>query len=122
MARPLCGAVCGDTEKPMSWSDITERTGTMARAADDLLFELLPRAANAYMMELPISVIVVGLVLVSALVVYGTLLPIRKGDVSNVGVVLLFNAAVKATKGLCILGFYGSAIGLIIFGVMRAMP
>ena len=102
--------------------DLTSWVGIIVRGIDDLLFEFLPYAFNHYVVEMPISAIIAVLVLLSGIVVYVTLLPTQRGDVANIGVIMVLNAAVKATKGLAILAFYGSLIGLFGFAIMRMLP
>jgi|GEM_PF-3582376 len=106
----------------MLTQDLTGWVRILARAADELLFRHLPYAFNHYILEMPVSVLIALLVIMSAVVVYVTLIPTQRGDVANIGVVMLFNAAVKAVKGLAVLAFYGSLIGLFAFAVMRMLP
>jgi len=106
----------------MYTQELTGWVRIIARAIDDLLFDFLPYAFNHYFLEMPVSALIAILVIMSAFVVYVTLLPTQRGDVANIGVVMIFNAMVKAAKGLAVLAFYGSLIGLFTFAVLRMLP
>lgn len=106
----------------MPWPDTTNWSGAIARAIDDLLFGQAPSLFGRYLMSAPTPALIALLVLVSGVVVYMTLWPTQKGDVANVGIVLVYNMAVKAVTGICILAFYGSVFGLMAIGIMRLLP
>jgi len=106
----------------MDAQDLTGWVRVLAKAVDEFLFDLLPHAYSRYFGELPLTVIFGLLVLGTGVVVYVSLLPTQRGDIANIGVVMVFNAIGKAIKGLAVLAFYGSVVGLFAFAVMRMLP
>lgn len=106
----------------MSLPNVIDWLRAILAGIDELVFDEGPRFVGRYAGELPMPVIVAGFIVASGAVVYLTLWPTQKGDVSNVGVVMVYNAAVKAVTGLCVLAFYGSVFALMAIGIMRLLP
>lgn len=94
----------------MYWKDMTEGARIIIGILDELLFEMFPLAVERFVEYVPIWALVLMLVPVCGLIVYLTLAPTRRGDVSNVGATMLVNAASKASRGLFVIGFYGSIL------------
>lgn len=112
----------GGEERTMDAQDLTGWVRLAVKAIDEFLFDFLPHAYNRYFAELPLSVVFGLLVLGTGVVVYVSLLPTQRGDVANIGIVMVGNAIAKAAKGLAVLAFYGSLVGLFAFAVMRMLP
>lgn len=91
----------------------------VAKAVDAFIFDVAPRLLDDYILQLPATVLVPGLIFLSALLVFLTMLPMRKGDSVNAGVNMVLNATTKAATGLCVLAFYGSLVTLVMFAIMR---
>ena len=106
----------------MSLNEVSEWVRMFAKAFDAVLFEVAPRVLNDYLLELPATILVPGLILLSAIIVFLTMLPMRQGDSVNAGVNMVINATTKAATGVCILAFYGSLVTLVLFAIMRWTP
>ena len=106
----------------MSLHEISNWVRMIAKAFDTFVFEVAPAILNDYILEMPPTVLIPALVLLSAIVVFLTMLPMREGDSVNAGVNMVCNAAAKAATGVCILAFYGSMITLVLFAIMRWTP
>lgn len=101
------------------WGDLVEGMRLIIGVIDDLLFEQLPYLADRYITQLPLWAVGGTLTLLVAGVVFLTLAPTKRGDMANVGVTMVANFAVKASKGLFTLGFYGSILLVFTIIVMR---
>lgn len=103
----------------MSWKDLTDAARIIIDIVDELLFEIVPYAFDKYITEIPIWILLAVMTLISAATIYLTLAPTRRGDMSNVGMIMLMNAAAKASRGLFVLGFYGSIFMVFAIVVLR---
>ncbi len=103
----------------VSLQDVSDWVRMIAKAADAFVFEVAPRVLDDYVLALPATVLVPGLIFLSALLVFLTMLPMRQGDSVNAGFNMVANAAGKAATGLCVLAFYGALIMLFLFAIMR---
>jgi len=101
------------------WDDLVEGTRLIIGVIDDLLFEQIPYLIDRYITQLPLWVVGGTLTLLVAVVVFLTFAPTKHGDMANVGATMVANFAVKASKGLFTLGFYGSILMVFTIVVMR---
>lgn len=101
------------------WDDLIEGMRLIIGVIDDLLFEQLPFLIDRYITQLPIWAVGMTLTVLVAAVIFMTLVPTKRGDMANVGVTMVTSFAVKASKGLFTLGFYGSILLVFTIVIMR---
>lgn len=103
------------------WDDLIEGARIIIGVIDDLLFEQLPYLVDRYITQLPLWAVAISLTIVVAGVVFITLAPTRRGDMANSGVSMVANMAVKASRGIFTLGFYGSIMMVFAIICMRSI-
>ena len=103
------------------WEYLVDGTRVIIGVADDLLFEQLPYVFDRYFTQLPLWAVGLTLTLLTAVTVFISLAPTRRGDMTNTGAALVANFAVKASKGIFTLGFYGSIMMVFAILFMRHM-
>lgn len=103
----------------MSWKEMTDGAKIVVDVLDEIVFEALPYAFDEYFLALPIWVIVAVLIIVCAIIVRLSLAPTRRGDFANVGTTMVVNAAGKASRGLFVIGFYGSILTVFVTVILR---
>lgn len=101
------------------WDDLVEGLRIIIGVIDDLLFEQLPFIVDRYMTQLPLWAVGMTLTVLVGAVVFMTLAPTKRGDMANVGVTMVAGFAIKASKGLFTLGFYGSILLVFTIVIMR---